>query len=760
MSPTAVDYVRAGYVLVPIPYVKGKPVKGPQGPTSVGWNLEANGVRTVEQAELLNGCNIGLAHAWSRTCCLDVDDYLAAVEWLAKRGIHLDAYLAAEDAVQIVSGRANRAKLCYRLPEGVAFLPHVPAHDRGFELRCAERNGVKTLQDCLPPSVHPDTGRPYEWKGDWRNFPVLPEVLLVLWRELANGPRPSPGHAKGGKVREGDRNAFLLSLAGSMRRRGMGERAIYAALLVENEEKCLPSLPRAEVAKISASVAKYPPGEQHHEGPGEIRALLARGDTLNVEPIRWLWDGWLARGKLHMLAGAPGTGKSTIASALAATTTTGGQRPDGTKCTPGDVIVWSDEDDPEDTLLPRFLAAGGDPKRLHIVTGTADNNGVRQFDPATDIPALLAETQKVPACALLIVDPVVTIVPGDSHKNVEVRRALRPLVGLASAVSTAVLGISHFTKGTAGGDPVERVTGSVAFGALPRVVMAAAKFCEGDTERRIFCRAKSNIGPDTGGWEYRLALTDVPGVENVSVVVARWGETLSGSARDLLANADASSDPEERGKMDEAVDWLRELLENGPMDSKWIASDAKQAGIAWPTALRAKTRLGVKAIKADFSKGWRWSLPEHSDESSRARAGKPESDDHLRKPTPLKASCGAGSAEGDQVPEKTPLSTPLKPSPGAGSAEGDQCSEKSEDLDHLRSNLGVVRVPGDSDAQDDQGGPLYRDVVITIDHGKGSHRSFEAHDPEGQTLAAWEAKVLAAHGDGSTVRPAPVNGGV
>jgi hypothetical protein len=204
--------------------------------------------------------------------------------------------------------------------------------------------------------------------------------------------------------------------------------------------------------------------------------------------------------------------------------------------------------------------------------------------------------------------------------------------------------------------------------------------------------------------------------------------------------------------MDEAMDWLRELLKNGPMDSKWITSDAKQAGIAWPTALRAKTRLGVKAIKATYSGGWRWSLPEHSDQSSRAQES-PESDDHLRKQTPLKPSCGAGSTEGDQGADGSCSSTPLKPSCGAGSTEGDQGSPRNGALDPLRSNPGVVRVPGDSGAQGDQDGPLHTHVVITIDHGKETHRSFEAHNPEGQTLAVWRAKVFAAHGDRATVRP-------
>jgi putative DNA primase/helicase len=219
-----------------------------------------------------------------------------------------------------------------------------------------------------------------------------------------------------------------------------------------------------------------------------------------------------------MLAGAPGTGKSTIALTLAAAVTAGGRWPNDTKCAPGHVLAWSGEDDPADTLLPRLLAAGGDPKRFHIVAATVDRDGPRQFDPATDIPALLTAAREIPECALVIVDPVVTVVPGDSHKNSEVRRALQPLVGFASELDAAVFGISHFTKGTAGRDPIERVTGSVAFGALPRVVMAAARVNEGDAERRIFCRAKSNIGPDTGGWEYQLALGDVPGVPGVTAV--------------------------------------------------------------------------------------------------------------------------------------------------------------------------------------------------------------------------------------------------
>ncbi|OOO03602.1 MAG: DNA primase TraC [Chromatiales bacterium USCg_Taylor] len=351
-------------------------------------------------------------------------------------------------------------------------------------------------------------------------------------------------------------------------------------------------------------------GSTAAEGDEPGRVIMVRGADLKVEPINWLWERWLARGKLHILAGAPGAGKSTIAIALAATVTSGGRWPDGTKCDPADVMVWSGEDDPKDTILPRFLAAGGDPRRLHIITGVTDRDGPRPFDPGTDIPALSAAAHQLLECALMIVDPVVAAVLTDSHKNVEVRRALQPLVALGAELDLAVLGISHFTKGTAGRDPIERVTGSIAFGALPRVVMAAAKACDG-TERRIFCRAKSNIGPDTGGWEYQLVLTDVPGELGITVVRAQWGDALEGSARELLAAAEGMDDDQsgETTARTEAQEWLRETLKGGhTTDGKRLKQMASDSGIKERTLYRAAHKVGVKMLPGGFGKPRRWHL--------------------------------------------------------------------------------------------------------------------------------------------------------
>ena len=199
--------------------------------------------------------------------------------------------------------------------------------------------------------------------------------------------------------------------------------------------------------------------------------VLVQASSLIPEPIRWLWLHWLALGKLHILAGAPGQGKTTINLAFAATVTVGGRWPDGTRCEPGNVLIWSGEDDPADTLLPRLLAMGADPGRVFFVKATRVDGELVPFDPARDMVQLTAEAERIGGVRLLMVDPVVSAVTGDSHKNTEVRRALQPLVDLAAHLDCAVVGISHFGKNTAGRDPTERAaTAAVpltAKGAFP-----------------------------------------------------------------------------------------------------------------------------------------------------------------------------------------------------------------------------------------------------------------------------------------------------
>jgi len=200
---------------------------------------------------------------------------------------------------------------------------------------------------------------------------------------------------------------------------------------------------------------------------------------------------------------------------------------------------------------------------------------------------------------LLIVDPIVSAVAGDSHKNGETRRSLQPLVDLAGDVKAALLGVTHFSKGTSGREPIERITGSIAFGALARVVMVAAKEPEaedGTAGRRILARAKSNIGPDEGGFAYSLELVPMPGDATIEASVAVWGERIDGTARDMLAVAESSDDGGEAHAFNEAKDSLLDFLMDGPkpakeckaaisIDARLAKMEAKVGGTSWLTQL-------------------------------------------------------------------------------------------------------------------------------------------------------------------------------
>lgn len=333
--------------------------------------------------------------------------------------------------------------------------------------------------------------------------------------------------------------------------------------------------------------------ENPRSKPGEKpkpKVSLVLASTIKPEPISWLWEGYLARGKPHILGGKPAAGKTTLAIAMAATVTTGGTWPDGTRCEPGRVVIWSGEDDPADTLVPRLIAAGADLGRVHFVSGAIEDNEPVPFDPAKHLPALAEALSSLDDVALLIVDPVVSAVAGNSYKNAEVRRALQPLADLGAKSNCVVLGITHFTKGTGGRDPVERLTGSLAFGAVARVVLVAAKVEDGAGDadqasnegRRLMMRAKSNIGPDGGGFDYDLEQRVLPNHAGITTSAVKWGRAVEGSARELLAEAEAT-DSDGGDSVAEAADWLCDLLAGGQVEQPTIQTKAKAAGHSWAT---------------------------------------------------------------------------------------------------------------------------------------------------------------------------------
>jgi RecA-family ATPase len=177
VGEAAVSYIRLGWVLVAFD-------RGLKGPLHHGWNIRENCIADAARAANLFG-NVGLCHAYSGTVCIDIDDLAAAIEVFAGRGIDIMEYWNAPNAVRISSGRENRGKLLFKLPPGVHWLPTKLFFKWGFELRCASATG-RTVQDVLPPSIHPKTGEPYTWEGGGSitDLPTLPTDILEWWVEL------------------------------------------------------------------------------------------------------------------------------------------------------------------------------------------------------------------------------------------------------------------------------------------------------------------------------------------------------------------------------------------------------------------------------------------------------------------------------------------------------------------------------------------------------------------------------------------------
>lgn len=364
------------------------------------------------------------------------------------------------------------------------------------------------------------------------------------------------------------------------------------------------------VAKYSAAskLSSEPKSKAILVKSSEQSAVLQKASELKPKPINWIWNGWIAGGKFHLLAGVAGTGKTTISLALASSITTGGWFPDGTKAPKGNVVVWTGEDDVCDTLTPRLMAMGADLDKVHFIQGMKTGNAERPFEPSSDMPFLKNAIEKIGDVKVLIIDPIVSVVKGDSHKNAEVRKDLTPLVQMAEQVGFAIIGITHFSKGTSGREPIERITGSLAFGAVARVVLVASKTKNEDGDDiRIFLRAKSNIGVDEGGFEYSLESTTTDNSIETSRV--RWGSLIEGSARELLGEAEEESDG--GGGIKGCMSLINDLLAYGEVTAIQMEKDCKGAGYSFATMRRAKKQLGIESQKRGMgSKGvWMWMPP-------------------------------------------------------------------------------------------------------------------------------------------------------
>lgn len=228
---------------------------------------------------------------------------------------------------------------------------------------------------------------------------------------------------------------------------------------------------------------------------------LVCASEVKPKPIQWLWRGWLAAEKLHVLTGAP-KDRTAIAMSLAATVSSGGRWPDGSRAPAGNVIVWSDDD--QASLAASVSLSGGSPQRVFFA------GEQRPFDPGKDIDLLRQQAAEVGDVRLIVVDPMAILTARGNARAIS--QCIQPLTDLAASCGAAVLSTLHI-------DHIDHTY----IRALAKIVLTA-KRVKGKEQRVLLYRDKSNIGQDEGGFECTL----MPGeyvawgkpIENVRVALA------------------------------------------------------------------------------------------------------------------------------------------------------------------------------------------------------------------------------------------------
>lgn len=359
-----------------------------------------------------------------------------------------------------------------------------------------------------------------------------------------------------------------------------------------------------------------PPGprfkaNRHNGDTGDSRPFttprLVNLATVKPQAVEWLWPRRFPLGKISMIVGEPGLGKSQLTTDMTATVTTGGLWPDGTfnnSGQPGSVVLLSAEDDLSDTVVPRLIAAGAELDKVTAIQGVEfrldDDSPAKErcFNLESDLPALEQAMAAQPGCRLVVIDPISSYLgKTDSHKNAELRVLLAPLAELAAKHMVAVVCVSHLNK-TSGAKAMHRVTGSLAFVAAARAAWLVAAD-KSDPKRRLMVQIKANLAPDPGGLAF--GIVDVDGAPALA-----WerGVIVTTTADEAL-----SDDVPRRNQNREAAKvWLEKLLTDGAMAQAAIKEKADQDGFAWRTIRRAAEDLGVESFKSDFKGGWSWRL--------------------------------------------------------------------------------------------------------------------------------------------------------
>jgi|GEM_PF-3375761 hypothetical protein len=360
--------------------------------------------------------------------------------------------------------------------------------------------------------------------------------------------------------------------------------------------------------------ADFPPKTNNTESEFDFQPVIINLEEVVATPVEWLWDKRIPLGRITLLVGKPGQGKSFLTCDFAARVTTGTPWPDGSPCQKGSVLMLTLEDDPADTIRPRLDAMHADVTRVRILKAVnyRDIDGARRQRGLTlaDLPVIEKALESLPDCRLLVIDPIGDFLGRrvDSHRDNEVREVLTPLAELARRRKVAVLVVMHRRKSTGEGGADETAMGSRGFTGIARSVWHVSRDAN-DKKRRLFLPGKQNLAEELPGLAFRI-VGDSPWTR------VEWErEPVNMSADEgLEAERQASRPGPEADALEEAKAFLLTALSAGPRLAKDLLEDWKvNHGGCQRTLYTAKAEIGVESFREKVPGPWFWRLPEIQD---------------------------------------------------------------------------------------------------------------------------------------------------
>src|SRR5215218_3327116 len=425
----------------------------------------------------------------------------------------------------------------------------------------------------------------------------LNQMLALLRAAGTTGLTPltlRPGSEAGGEGLQGTENEDPSPLSRRSRERGLGGEGLQG---IGGE-----GLQAGEEGPKNVRLAVRPDREP--------TGHTVRLSDIAPEPLRWLWPGRIPAGKITLLEGDPGLGKSTLLCELAARISRGEPLPGAdTLAAPGvprGVLLFSAEDDVHDTIRPRIDAAGGNPQRIVSFLAVPDGTDTgRPFALPRDLPILDALIQRLDV-ALVVFDQLIDYFPIGVSPNSgqRVRHAMAALKASAERSGAAIVVVRHLTKSPSA-NPLYRGLGSIGIiGAARSGLLLAAD--PDNPERRILAVAKGNLARPPASLAFHLE--DVPGTTVARLV---WdGESVWTATQLLHAQTDAAGAGAARHSViDEARAWLRETLAAGPRPAVELREDAAAHSIGAKALYAARKAEDITIAKERTAQGrWIWAL--------------------------------------------------------------------------------------------------------------------------------------------------------